>query len=136
MHVLTGHAEHGSLRYVVPGEHSSPAEWRMRRRNSSGCSAERWRGPEYLANRLGCAGLPVLSSITADNPDTQARGRNLLLDCHWAGGVVTRLASEVTSLVHSTPDLLFAIATRSLVALAQLMRTIPIVVVQAADPWR
>ena len=38
--------------------------------------------------------------------------------------------------VHSTPDLVLAIATRSLVALAKLMRTIPIVVVQSADPWR
>jgi putative tryptophan/tyrosine transport system substrate-binding protein len=93
--------------------------------------------------------IGVLSSIAEDDPEAKARvgvfeeslrklgwtsGRNIRIDYRWAAGDAARLKPYAAELVGSAPDVIFAIATTSLAALARETRTVPIVFVQVADP--
>ena len=61
-------------------------------------------------------------------------GRNLRVDYRWAGGGLDRLGPLAEELVRLNPDLMFASATSSLVALQRATRTVPIVFAQVTDP--
>jgi putative tryptophan/tyrosine transport system substrate-binding protein len=63
-----------------------------------------------------------------------AEGRNLRFEYRWAGGGLDSMRPLAAELVRLNPDVIFASATTSLVALQQATRTVPIVFAQVTDP--
>ena len=93
--------------------------------------------------------IGVLMALTENDTEGQLRvqafrealqqhgwveGRNLHMDYRWGGGGVERMRAAVDDLVRLHPDVIFAAATASLIALRQENSTLPIVFVQVADP--
>jgi len=105
--------------------------------------AARAQQPERM-RRIG-----VLSSLAADDPETQARhaaflqglqewgwttGRNVQIDYRWGAGVVDRFRKYAVELVALAPDVILATGTPVTAALLQATRSVPIVFVQVVDP--
>jgi len=93
--------------------------------------------------------IGVLSSLAADDPETQARhaaflqglqewgwttGRNVQIDYRWGAGVVDRFRKYAVELVALAPDVILATGTPVTAALLQATRSVPIVFVQVVDP--
>jgi putative tryptophan/tyrosine transport system substrate-binding protein len=99
------------------------------------------------ADRLRRIG--VLSSLAADDPETQARhaaflqglqewgwttGRNVQIDYRWGAGDVDRFRKYAVELVALAPDVILATGTPVTAALLQATRSVPIVFAQVVDP--
>jgi putative tryptophan/tyrosine transport system substrate-binding protein len=93
--------------------------------------------------------IGVLSSLTADDPEGQARvaafrealkelgwtdGRNLQLDIRWSAGDAERIRKYAVDLAALVPDVILAAGNSSIGALLQATRSVPVVFVTAADP--
>jgi len=91
----------------------------------------------------------VLSALTADDPEGQARvaafrealqklgwtdGRNLQLDVRWSEGEAERLRKNAADFAALAPDVILAAGNSSIGALLQATRSVPVVFVTAADP--
>ena len=91
----------------------------------------------------------VLSSLTADDPEGQARvalfrealqglgwtdGRNLQLDIRWSGGDAEGLRKNAADLAALAPDVILGAGNSSIGTLLQATRSVPVVFVTAADP--
>jgi putative ABC transport system substrate-binding protein len=61
-------------------------------------------------------------------------GRNVRLDLRWSGGDINRIRALAQELVGLRPDIILAFTTPATVALQRETRTIPIVMVNVADP--
>jgi len=105
--------------------------------------AARAQQPERM-RRIG-----VLSSLAADDPETQARhaaflqglqqwgwttGRNVQIDYRWAAGDPDRFRKYAGELVALAPDVILATGTPVTAALLQATRSVPIVFAQVVDP--
>jgi len=123
-----------------------------------------WKRRELITLLGGAAALPlaaraqqggrmrrigVLSSLAADDPETQARhaaflqglqewgwttGRNVQIDYRWAAGDVDRFRKYAGELVALAPDVILATGTPVTAALLQATRSVPIVFAQVVDP--
>jgi putative tryptophan/tyrosine transport system substrate-binding protein len=93
--------------------------------------------------------IAVLSSLAADDPETQARhaaflqglqqwgwtsGRNVQIDYRWGAGDADRFRKYAAELVALAPDVILATGTPVTAALLQATRTVPIVFAMAPDP--
>ena len=91
----------------------------------------------------------VLSSLTADDPEGQARvatfrqalqqlgwteGRNLQIDIRWSAGDPERVRKNATDLAALTPDVILVGGNSAMGALLQATRSVPVVFVTVADP--
>ena len=91
----------------------------------------------------------VLSSLTADDPEGQARvatfrqalqqlgwteGRNLQIDIRWSAGDPERVRKNATDLAALTPDVILVGGNSAVGALLQATRSVPVVFVTVADP--
>jgi hypothetical protein len=91
----------------------------------------------------------VLSALTADDPEGQARvaafrealqklgwadGRNLQLDVRWSEGDAERLRKNAADFAALAPDVILGAGNSSIRALLQATRSVPVVFVTAADP--
>jgi putative ABC transport system substrate-binding protein len=105
--------------------------------------AARAQQPERM-RRIG-----VLSSLAADDPETQARhaaflqglqewgwttGRNVQIDYRWGAGDPDRFRKYALELVALAPDVILATGTPVTAALLQATRSVPIVFAQVPDP--
>jgi putative ABC transport system substrate-binding protein len=105
--------------------------------------AARAQQPERM-RRIG-----VLSSLAADDPETQARhaaflqglqewgwttGRNVQIDYRWGAGDADRFRKYAAELVALAPDVILATGTPVTAALLQATRSVPIVFAQVVDP--
>jgi putative ABC transport system substrate-binding protein len=61
-------------------------------------------------------------------------GRNVRMDLRWAGGDINRIRALAQELVGLQPDIIVASSTPATAALQRETRTIPIVLVNVADP--
>jgi len=99
------------------------------------------------ADRMRRVGL--LETRAADDPEAQARlavflqglqelgwtdGRNVRIDYRWAAADADRYRTYAAELVALAPEVILAVASKSLAALQQATRTVPIVFVLVADP--
>jgi len=106
-----------------------------------------------LAARAQQAGkvsrIGVLMSLTADDPEGQARlaafmlglqqlgwivGRNLQIDTRWSAGDAEDTRRHVTELMARAPDIILASGGSVVGPLLRVARTVPIVFTQAIDP--
>jgi putative tryptophan/tyrosine transport system substrate-binding protein len=93
--------------------------------------------------------IGVLSSLAADDPETQARhaaflqglqewgwttGRNVQIDYRWGAGDPDRFRKYAVELIALAPDVILATGTPVTAALLQATRSAPIVFVQVPDP--
>ena len=93
--------------------------------------------------------IGVLSSLAADDPETQARhaaflqglqewgwttGRNVQIDYRWGAGDPDRFRKYALELVALAPDVILATGSPVTAALLQATRTVPIVFTQVPDP--
>ena len=93
--------------------------------------------------------ISVLDSRAADDPEGRARlavflqglqelgwteARNVRIDYRWAADDADRYRTYAAELVALAPDVILAVASKSLAALQQATRTVPIVFVLVADP--
>jgi putative ABC transport system substrate-binding protein len=93
--------------------------------------------------------IGVLSSLGADDPETQARhaaflqglqelgwttGRNVQIDYRWGAGDPDRFRKYAVELVALAPDVILATGTPVTAALLQTTRSVPIVFAQVVDP--
>jgi putative ABC transport system substrate-binding protein len=91
----------------------------------------------------------VLSALTADDPEGQARmvvfrdalqgfgwtdGGNLQIDVRWSAGDTEGLRSNAADLAAHAPDVILAAGNSSIATLLQATRSVPIVFVTATDP--
>jgi ABC-type uncharacterized transport system substrate-binding protein len=91
----------------------------------------------------------VLSALTADDPEGQARlvvfrealqalgwidGRNLQIDVRWSAGDAEGLRKNAVDLAAHAPDVILAAGNSSISTLLQATRSVPIVFVTATDP--
>jgi putative ABC transport system substrate-binding protein len=91
----------------------------------------------------------VLSSLAADDPETQARhaaflqglqewgwtsGRNVQIDYRWGAGDPDRFRKYAVEMVALAPDVILATGTPVTAALLQATRSLPIVFAQVVDP--
>src|SRR5262249_50805842 len=89
--------------------------------------------------------IGVLSSLAADDPETQARhaaflqglqewgwttGRNVQIDYRWGAGDIDRFRKYAVELVALAPDVILATGTPVTAALLQATRRVPIVFAQ------
>src|SRR5262245_52956392 len=89
--------------------------------------------------------IAVLSSLAADDPETQARhaaflqglqecgwttGRNVQIDYRWGAGDPDRFRKYAVELVALAPDVILSIGTPVTAALLQATRSVPIVFAQ------
>src|SRR5262249_14170973 len=123
-----------------------------------------WKRRELITLLGGAAALPlaaraqqggrmrrigVLSSLAADDPETQARhaaflqglqewgwttGRNVQIDYRWGAGDGERFRKHAMELVALTPDVILATGTPVTAALLQATRSVPIVFAPVVDP--
>jgi putative ABC transport system substrate-binding protein len=61
-------------------------------------------------------------------------GKNLTIECRWAGGDMTRLRDYAAELVALAPDLIVANSTPALATMHAATTTIPVVFVLVVDP--
>jgi ABC-type uncharacterized transport system substrate-binding protein len=122
------------------------------------------RRREFIAAIGGAAAMPlaahaqqaermrrigVLSAITADDPEAQARkasflqrlgelgwtvGRNVRIDYRWGAGNPNDNRRYATELVALAPDVILAASGATVGALQQVSRTVPIVFAATVDP--
>jgi putative ABC transport system substrate-binding protein len=93
--------------------------------------------------------IGIFMSLPANDPQSATRnatflqalaelgwavGRNLDVDYRWASDDAARMRADAMELVAGAPDVILAAATRTLMAVQQATRTVPIVFVQAIDP--
>jgi putative ABC transport system substrate-binding protein len=93
--------------------------------------------------------IAVLSSLAADDPETQARhaaflqglqqwgwtsGRNVQIDYRWGAGDADRFRKYAAELVALAPDVILATGSPVTAALLQATRTVPIVFAMVPDP--
>ena len=93
--------------------------------------------------------IGVLDSRAADDPEGRARlavflqglqelgwteARNVRIDYRWAADDADRYRTYAAELVALAPDVILAVASKSLAALQPATRTVPIVFVLVADP--
>jgi putative ABC transport system substrate-binding protein len=93
--------------------------------------------------------IGVLSSLAADDPETQARhaaflqglqewgwttGRNVQIDYRWGAGDIDCFRKYAVELVALAPDVILATGTPVTAALLQATRRVPIVFAQVVDP--
>jgi putative ABC transport system substrate-binding protein len=93
--------------------------------------------------------IGVLSNLSADNPEEQARrvalsqrlaelgwtdGRNVRIDTRWVAGNPANYAKYAAELAALGPDVILAVTTPAVVPLQQATPTIPIVFVSVIDP--
>jgi putative ABC transport system substrate-binding protein len=93
--------------------------------------------------------VAVLSSLAADDPETQARhaaflqglqqwgwtsGRNVQIDYRWAAGDADRIRKYAAELVALAPDVILATGSPVTAALLQTTRGVPIVFAMVPDP--
>jgi putative ABC transport system substrate-binding protein len=105
--------------------------------------AARAQQPERM-RRIG-----VLSSLAADDPESQARhaaflqglqewgwtaGRNVQIDYRWGAGDADRFRKYAVELVALAPDVILATGSPVTSALLQATHTVPIVFAQVPDP--
>jgi putative tryptophan/tyrosine transport system substrate-binding protein len=91
----------------------------------------------------------VLSSLTADDPEGQARlaaflqglqqlgwsdGRNVRIDTRWAAGEADHIDRYAGELAALAPDIILAVGAATVGPLQRAARTTPIVFVQVTDP--
>ena len=91
----------------------------------------------------------VLSSLTADDPEGQARvvafrealqalgwtdGRNLQIDVRWSAGDVEGLRRNAADFAAHAPDVILGAGNSSIAVLLQATRSVPVVFVTATDP--
>jgi putative tryptophan/tyrosine transport system substrate-binding protein len=91
----------------------------------------------------------VLSSLTADDPEGQARvvafrealqalgwtdGRNLQIDVRWSAGDAEGLRRNAADLAAHAPDVILGAGNSSIAVLLQATRSVPVVFVTATDP--
>jgi putative ABC transport system substrate-binding protein len=124
----------------------------MRRREFIGLlggAAAAWPFAARAQQGDGMRRIGALFSQGETDPEGQARvaalgqglqelgwteGRNLRIEYRWAGGGIDRMRPLAVELVRLDPEVIFASATTSLVALQQTTRTVPIVFAQVTDP--
>jgi putative ABC transport system substrate-binding protein len=105
--------------------------------------AARAQQPERM-RRIG-----VLSSLTEDDPDGQARvaafvqtlqalgwtiGRNVQIDIRWGVADGASARKYATEMVALAPDVILTAASAATAAMQEATRTLPIVFVNVADP--
>ena len=105
--------------------------------------AARAQQPERM-RRIG-----VLSSLTEDDPDGQARvaafvqtlqalgwtiGRNVQIDIRWGVADAASARKYATEMVALAPDVILTAASAATAAMQDATRTLPIVFVNVADP--
>jgi putative tryptophan/tyrosine transport system substrate-binding protein len=93
--------------------------------------------------------IGMLSSLAADDPQSQARnaalvagmqergwivGRNLHIDFRWGEGDADRTRKYAAELVAFTPDVILAVGASIVKPLQQATRTVPLVFLQVTDP--
>ena len=93
--------------------------------------------------------IGVLSSLVADDPESQARhaaflqglpewgwtsGRNVQIDYRWAAGDADRIRKYAAELVALAPDVILATGSPVTAALLQTNRRVPIVFAMVPDP--
>jgi putative ABC transport system substrate-binding protein len=93
--------------------------------------------------------IGVLSALAADDPEGQARiaaflrelqqlgwseGRNIQIEYRWGTGDADRIRRDAAELVAFEPDVILAAGGRVIVPLREVVRTVPIVFTQTADP--
>ena len=91
----------------------------------------------------------VLSSLTADDPEGQARlvvfrealqalgwtdGGNLQIDVRWSAGDAEGLRRNAADLAAHAPDVILGAGNSSIAVLLQATRSVPVVFVTATDP--
>jgi len=91
----------------------------------------------------------VLATVTADNPEYQARlsafqqglqqlgwtdGRNVKIDIRWAAGNADNIRKYAAEFAALTPDVILAAGGAAVGPLLQATRTVPIVFAQVIDP--
>ena len=109
----------------------------------------RLRGRSRRAQGERIRRIGVLSSLAADDPETQARhaaflqglqewgwttGRNVQIDYRWGAGDADRFRKYAVELVALAPDVILATGTPVTAALLQATRSVPIVFAQVVDP--
>src|SRR5262249_519146 len=102
---------------------------------------------QQQGERVRC--IAVLSSLAADDPETQARhaaflqglqewgwtsGRNVQIDYRWAAGDADRIRKYAAELVALAPDVILATGSPVTAALLQTTRGVPIVFAMVPDP--
>jgi putative ABC transport system substrate-binding protein len=114
-----------------------------------GGAAVAWplRARAQRAERMRRVG--VLSALTADDPEGQARlavfrealqalgwtdGRNLQIDVRWSAGDAEGLRRNAVDLAAQAPDVILGAGNSSVANLLQATRSVPIVFVTATDP--
>jgi putative tryptophan/tyrosine transport system substrate-binding protein len=91
----------------------------------------------------------VLSSLTADDPEGQARvvafrealqalgwtdGRNVQIDVRWSAGDAEGLRRNAADFATHAPDVILGAGNSSIAVLLQATRSLPVVFVTATDP--
>ena len=91
----------------------------------------------------------MLSSLAADDPQSQARnavllqglqelgwvvGRDLRIDFRWGEGDVDRTRKYAAELVALKPDVILAVGASTVKPLQQATHTVPLVFLQVTDP--
>jgi ABC-type uncharacterized transport system substrate-binding protein len=114
-----------------------------------GGAAVSWPLAARAQQRDGMRRVGVLSSLAADDPETQARhaaflqglqewgwatGRNVQIDYRWGAGDPDRFRKYAVELVALAPDVILATGTPVTAALLQATRSVPIVFVVVPDP--
>src|SRR5262249_52673462 len=114
-----------------------------------GGAAVAWPLATHAQQRERMRRIGVLMSVGAADPEGQARlvafvqalqehgwsaGRNMQLDIRWAAGEPELFRRYAAELVALAPDVILGAVTRSVRALLEVTRTIPIVFAAAADP--
>jgi len=114
-----------------------------------GGAAAAWPLAARAQQADGMRRVGVLSSLTADDPEGQARvatfrqalqqlgwteGRNLQIDIRWSAGDPERVRKNATDLAALTPDVILVGGNSAMGALLQATRSVPVVFVTVADP--
>ena len=76
----------------------------------------------------------ILCRFSPTQKASSSGGRNVRIDYRWAAADADRYRTYAAELVALAPDVILASASKSLAALQQATRTVPIVFVLVADP--
>ena len=124
----------------------------MRRREFMavlGGAAAAWPPAARAQEREKVRRIGVLMNLAADDPESPARlaaflqgleqlgwtdGRNVRIDTRWGGGNADQFRGHAAELVGLAPDVILAVSSPAVSALAQVTRTLPIVFLQVGDP--
>ena len=115
----------------------------------SGGAAAAWPLAARAQEREKVRRIGVLMNLAADDPESPARlaaflqgleqlgwtdGRNVRIDTRWGGGNADQFRGHAAELVGLAPDVILAVSSPAVSALAQVTRTLPIVFLQVGDP--